>query len=342
MLTAKGKASLVPRQMLVFFVILFSFPFWSQSVGLYDYIGIEIAIWIIYGLGYNLLLGYTGLPSFGHGAFLGIGAYGYGLAHLNLGSGVWTGLIIAIAAASAAAALAACLLSHRRGIYFALLTIAIGQIFWFVSIKWHSLTGGEDGLLNILRPELNLGVTSISLKSNVALYYLVAILLAVVVLLLWRFLHSPFGSVIQTIRMNETRARFLGYRVWLIKWTVFTLSGAFAGLAGGLFCMTQESAYPDIMSLHASGLIVMMVLVGGGFVSFWGPVIGVVVFFMARDLLGSITETWLLWYGLLFMAVMVFEPEGVAGMWDRLTRRFFGQFPPAPDTKRSTQEELST
>jgi len=86
----------------------------------------------------------------------------------------------------------------------------------------------------------------------------------------------------------------------------------------------------------------MMVLVGGGFVSFWGPVIGVVVFFMARDLLGSITETWLLWYGLLFMAVMVFEPEGVAGMWDRLTRRFFGQFPPAPDTKRSTQEELST
>jgi len=91
MLTAKGKASLVPRQMLVFFVILFSFPFWSQSVGLYDYIGIEIAIWIIYGLGYNLLLGYTGLPSFGHGAFLGIGAYGYGLAHLNLVCGVWPG-----------------------------------------------------------------------------------------------------------------------------------------------------------------------------------------------------------------------------------------------------------
>ena len=324
MLTSSGKAPILPGRMLVFFAVLFSYPLWARHIGLYDYIGIEIAIWIIYALGYNLLLGYTGLPSFGHGAFLGIGAYGYGLAQLELGAGVWTALLIAVAAASLAAALAACLLSHRRGIYFALMTIAIGQVFWFIAIKLHGVTGGEDGLLNVLRPEVNLGVASVSLKSNVALYYFVAALLAVTVLVLWRFLHSPFGSAIQAIRMNETRARFVGYRVWLVKWTVITLSGAFAGLAGGLFCMTQESAYPDIMSLHASGLVVMMVLIGGGFVSFWGPVVGVIVYFLARDLLGSITETWLLWYGLLFMAVMLFEPEGVAGAWGRMSKRFSG------------------
>jgi branched-chain amino acid transport system permease protein len=141
------------------------------------------------------------------------------------------------------------------------------------------------------------------------------------ILLLWRLVHSPFGSALQALRMNEMRARFVGYRVWWLKWTIFTLSGAIAGLAGGLFAMAQESAYPDVMSLHASGLVVMMVLIGGGFVSFWGPVVGVIVYYLARDLLGGVTETWLLWYGLLFMAVMIFEPEGVAGAWARLMRR---------------------
>jgi branched-chain amino acid transport system permease protein len=141
------------------------------------------------------------------------------------------------------------------------------------------------------------------------------------ILLLWRLVHSPFGTALQALRMNEMRARFVGYRVWWLKWTIFTLSGAIAGLAGGLFAMAQESAYPDVMSLHASGLVVMMVLIGGGFVSFWGPVVGVIVYYLARDLLGGVTETWLLWYGLLFMAVMIFEPEGVAGAWARLMRR---------------------
>jgi branched-chain amino acid transport system permease protein len=321
MLTAKTKAPLLTPQMGVFFAVLFTYPLWASSVGLYDYIGVEIVIWIIYALGYNLLLGYTGLPSFGHGAFLGIGAYAYGLAQLNLFDSVFGGLAIAIMVSAIAAGFVACFLSHRRGIYFALMTIAFGQVFWFIAIKWHSLTGGEDGLLNVLRPSIEIGPVSIDLGSNATLYYAAAVILAVIVIALWRFLHSPFGSAIQAIRMNETRARFVGYRVWLIKWMVFTLSGAFAGLAGGLFCLTQESAYPDVMSLHASGFVVMMTLIGGGFVSFWGPVVGAIVFFMARDLLGALTEAWLLWYGLLFMAVMLFEPEGIAGAWGRIVKR---------------------
>lgn len=318
MLTAKTKASLITPQMVVFFAILFTYPLWARSVGLYDYIGVEIIIWIIYALGYNLLLGYTGLPSFGHGAFLGIGAYAYGLTQLNLFDSVFGGLVFAIAASAIAAAGVGFFLSHRRGIYFALMTVAFGQVFWFVAIKWHKVTGGEDGLLNVLRPTIELGPAKIDLGSNATLYYFAAIVLAVIIVVLWRFLHSPFGSAIQAIRMNETRARFIGYRVWWIKWAVFTLSGAFAGLAGGLFCLTQESAYPDVMSLHASGFVVMLTLIGGGFVSFWGPVVGAIVFFLARDLLGAATEAWLLWYGLLFMAVMIFEPEGIAGAWGRI------------------------
>jgi branched-chain amino acid transport system permease protein len=102
--------------------------------------------------------------------------------------------------------------------------------------------------------------------------------------------------------------------VWVYKWLAFTLSALVAGLAGGLFALAQQSAYPNVMSLHQSGLVVMMALIGGGLVSFWGPVLGVVLFFVARDLLGAYTETWLLWYGLLFMLVVIFKPEGLAGM----------------------------
>jgi branched-chain amino acid transport system permease protein len=111
------------------------------------------------------------------------------------------------------------------------------------------------------------------------------------------------------------RAAFVGHPVWLYKWLAFIISTAVAGLAGALFAMAQQSAYPNVMSLHNSGFVVMMVLIGGGLVSFWGPVIGAAVFILARDLLGAYTETWLLWYGLLFMAMVLFQPEGVAGAW---------------------------
>ena len=321
MLTSPSGAPIVTQPMLAFAVILFTYPLWADAMGLYDYLGVEIAIFILYALGYNLLLGYTGLPSFGHGAFLGVGAYAYGLWQHGAFPNVFAGLLIAVLSAGAAAGFVALFLSHRRGIYFALMTIAFGQVFWFLAIRLRWLTGGEDGLLNILRPTLDFGFVSVSLRSNVALHYLVAIILAVVMLVLWRVVHSPFGTALQAIRMNEMRARFAGYRVWLIKWSVFTLSGAIAGLAGALLAVTQESAYPDVMSLHASGFVVMMTLIGGGFVSFWGPVIGAIVFILARDVLGAATETWLLWYGLLFMAVMIVEPEGVVGVWRKLRAR---------------------
>jgi branched-chain amino acid transport system permease protein len=322
--TQRAKAAAwVTVPMIVTLAMLSTFPLWAESVGLYQYLGIEVVIWMIYALGYNLLLGYTGLPSFGHGAFLGVGAYAYGLCYLGLSHNPLVSLLCAIVAGAAAGALVGCFIAHRRGIYFALMTIACGQVFWFVSMKWHSLTGGEDGLLNIHRPELGVGPIHLSLKENVTLFFFVVSILALCLVFAWRLVHSPFGKALQAIRMNETRARFVGYDVWLTKWAVFTLSGAFAGLAGGLMALLQESAYPDVMSVHGSGFIVMATLIGGGLVSFWGPVIGAVVFIVARDLLGSLTETWLLWYGLLFILVVLFQPEGIAGAWQRYLPKLF-------------------
>jgi branched-chain amino acid transport system permease protein len=307
--------------MLVLFVLLLSLPLWIERVGLYQYLGIEIVTWMIYALGFNLLLGYTGLPSFGHGAYFGVGAYAFGLVQLRLVESLWLGLAAGVVAAMVAGLLVAGLISHRRGIYYALMTIACGQVFWFVSVKWHSVTGGEDGLLNIARPTLSLAGFSVSLRANLALYYVAVAVLALTVVGLWRLVHSRFGKALQAIKQNEMRAGFVGYNVWLYKCMVFTLSAGVAGLAGSLFAMAQKSAYPDVMSLHSAGLVVMMTLIGGGFVSFWGPVVGTAVFFLARDLLGAFTETWLLWYGLMFMGIVLFKPEGIAGAWQDLMRR---------------------
>lgn len=311
----KRSHQLITPQIGLMALLLLTAPFWLTTIGLYNYIGLEVVIWLIYAMGFNLLFGYSGLHSFGHGAYLGIGAYAFGLFQQEVMISLWGGMFAAIAAASIAGAIVGLFLSHRRGLYYALLTIAFGQIFWFSSIKLRWLTGGEDGLLNIPRPPLNLGVTSVDLSSNVALYYFAAIILLALVVILWRLVHSPFGRVLQAIRQNEMRASFAGYEVWRFKLAAFTISAMFAGVAGGLFAMAQQSAYPDVMAVHQSGLIVMMVLVGGGLVNFWGPVFGVILYFVARDVLGSITETWLLWYGLMFVVMVMFRPEGIAGVF---------------------------
>ena len=312
-------------QMVASWLLFASVPFWIERVGLYQYLGVEILIWAIYALAYNLVLGHAGLPSFGHGAFFGLGAYGFGLAQFNLAPNLWLCLAVAAGAAALGGAIVAAFISHRRGIYYSLMTIAFGQVFWFVAIKAHAITGGEDGLLKIARLPVELGFARFNLADNVALFYFALIVFVLVSLLLWRLVHSPFGRVLKAIKQNELRARFVGYDVWRYKAAVLIVSAGLSGLAGGLFAMAQASAFPDVMSLHYSGYVVMMTLVGGGLVSFWGPVLGAVVFFVARDVIGALTTGWMLWFGLLFVALVLFRPEGLAGLLTSLGRRPAGR-----------------
>lgn len=307
--------------MLVTWAVLLTVPLWIERIGLYEYLAVEVLIWATYALAFNLVLGQAGLPSFGHGAFFGIGAYAFGLAQHGIAANLWICLGAAVLSAAAAGALVALFISHRRGIYFALMTIAFGQVFWFVAMKAHGITGGEDGLLKIARPPVELGFASLPLESNVALYYGA---LAVFVLVsggLWRLVHSPFGRVVRAIKQNEERARFIGYDVWKAKFAIIVLSAALSGLAGGLFAMAQRSAFPDVMSLNSSGYIVMMTLIGGGLVSYWGPVVGAVVFLLSRDLIGALTTSWMLWFGMLFVVLVMFRPDGLAGLFDSLRRK---------------------
>lgn len=334
--------ALITWPMVITVLLLASTPLWLARAGLYQYLALEIVIWMMFALGHNLLLGYAGLPSFGHGAYFGIGAYAFGLLQQRAGAGLLLGLLGSVLVVALVGAAVAAFISHKRGIYYALLTIAFGQVFWFVAIKWHSVTGGEDGLLKIARAPLSLFGWNIKLANNEAFFYFVLALFAILLVALWRLVHSPFGRVLRAIKQNEMRAAFIGHNVWLYKWLAFVLSTAVAGLAGSLFAMAQQAAYPNVMSLHNSGFVVMMVLVGGGLVSFWGPVIGALVFILARDLLGAYTETWLLWYGLVFIAMVLFQPDGVAGAWQhwraRIQARSKAQAHAKPQQQTQQQE----
>ncbi len=316
MQAGKSVPTLTPA-MIAIWLVLATVPLWIERVGLYQYLGVEILIFATYAMAYNLVLGHSGLPSFGHGAFFGLGAYGFGLAQLNLVADLWFCLGAAVVVASAGGAIVAAFISHRRGIYYSLLTIAFGQVFWFIAIKSHAITGGEDGLLKIARLPIRLGVATIDLSGNVSLFYFVLAVFVAVTLLLWRLVHSPFGRVLKAIKQNETRARFVGYEVWRYKAAVLVLSAGLSGLAGGLFAMAQASAFPDVMSLHYSGYVVMMTLIGGGLVTFWGPVLGALVFLLARDVIGAFTTGWMLWFGLLFVALVMYKPEGLGGLFLR-------------------------
>ena len=204
------------------------------------------------------------------------------------------------------------------------MTIAFGQLAWFIAIRLRGITKGEDGLLNLQRLPADLAAFSFDLQSERSFYYFTVVVLVLVVVGLWIVVQSPFGSVIQAIRQNEKRAAFAGYGVRSLKWVSFSLSAAISGLAGGLFALAQRSAFPDVMALHWSGIIVMMTIVGGGLVSFWGPVLGVIFYFLTRDIIGAVTETWLLWFGLAFLLVILFQPEGLAGMLQRARSRYSG------------------
>lgn len=305
-----------PRPMLGMFAGFLVLPAVLPWLGGYTYLGTEVMIWAIFALGYNLLLGYTGLPAFGHGAFFGLGAYFLGLGQKWGTGGLWLPLLAAVLGTAICAALVGRLVARKRGIYFALLTIAFGVMFWFLVFVFDTWTGGEDGLTGINR----LSALGVPLRGNAAFYYFVYAFFVVATLGLWRVVNSPFGHVIRAIKQSETRARALGYDTVRYKWAVFTLTGAFAGLAGGLYALARFGAFPEPMSLQQSGNVVLMCLIGGGFASFYGPVLGVVVFLVLRDVFSTLTDHWMLLYGLLFMGVILFMPEGILGLAKRARR----------------------
>ena len=292
-----------------FFAFFIVFPFLVP----YYALATQVLIYGLYALGFNLLYGYTGLLSFGHAAYFGLGAYGTGLALARLKvTSLWGGLAIGLLTAGVGAAIIGFLCLRRRGIYFALLTLAFAQLLYFIGFQLAHVTGGDDGLRGIPALPVALPGLTIPLDSPLALYYFILALVGLAVLGLNRILESPFGAVLQAIRENSDRTSACGYDVNRIKHLSFVFSGLFAGLAGSLSAIYLRIVPIENLYWTTSGQVVMMTLLGGAG-TFFGPFVGAAAFLVLEDILSVFTESWQLIIGLIFMGFVLFLPKGIWG-----------------------------
>ncbi len=299
-------------------VALLLLPFALSAIGLGITSASEVVIFAIACMALNVLVGHTGLVSFGHGAWFGLAAYAAGLAQRNLFPEsfvlpVLLGLVVIVAVS----AVFGFLILRRRGVYFALLTLAIAAMLYAVAFRWTSVTGGEDGLGGIHRPNW----LGIDFEDATNFYVLVAAIGFAVVYALWRFHRSPVGHVLVAIRENEQRAQFIGYPTNRYKLLAFVVSASLTGLAGMLLLFNNRMTSAEPISIAFSGELLAMVVIGG-MRSFIGPALGGLFYVIFRDYLSSLTPNWLLYFGLLFVAFILFSPAGLVGIYERLTAPF--------------------
>src|SRR5438445_765309 len=279
--------------------------------------GVQPAMGVNVGTAAFVVVTIGGLVSFGHSAFFGIGGYAAGLAQLHLAKGMVVPFVAGVAGAALAGAVIGFLLMRKRGVYFSLLTLAFTQMFFYIVYGATAVTGGENGLGGIERFPLRVGSLRLDLGDKRVYYYASAVLAALAIYVLWRVVHSPFGRVLEAIRENEPRASFVGYDVKRYKLTAFVVSCAVSGLAGVLYTFLLNFAYPESLHVTMAGEIVAMTLVGG-MRSFVGPAVGAAVFVFMRDTLSSWTENWLGYFGVIFVAFVMFSPNGIVGVFQRL------------------------
>jgi len=289
-------------------------PYWMPPLGGYTALGTRVLVLGLGAMSVNFLLGFAGVLSFGHAAYFGLGAYGAGFALKYYAPSTSLSVIAGTLLAGIAGALLGLLIVRRRGVYFAMVTIAFGQVFYYIAFQWSSVTGGDDGLRGFSRQPLDFGAFKIDILSNADnFYYFVLFCFALAVAVMGFILRSPFGRTMLAIRENERRARFLGIPIERHIWIVFTLSCFFMGFAGALYALLNNFADPRGLHYSQSGDFVMMAVMGG-MRSFWGPLLGAVVFVVLQDYLSSVTVNWMSFVGLLFVAVVLFFPRGLLGV----------------------------
>lgn len=298
-------------------LLLLALPYWLNWVGGYTSLGSRVLILGLAAMSLNFLLGFTGVLSFGHAAYFGLGAYGVGLTIKYLLPSTLAGMAVGVIAGTIAAGIIGALIVRLRGIYFAMVTIAFGQVFYFVAYRWNSVTGGDDGLSGWHRMPIDLGFTTVDiLGSDKALYYLVLVSFAVAVAIMAALLRSPFGRTLLAIRENERRTRFLGIPVDRHIWLSWVISCLFVSLAGTLYALLNNFADPHDLRWDQSGDFVIMAVLGG-MRAFWGPLIGAAIFVVLQDYLSSETANWMSFIGLFFVLVVLFFPRGVLGIVQR-------------------------
>src|SRR3972149_2031678 len=300
--------------LLIAAVALALLPLFTHAIGFTHSLATEIALFAMVGLGFNLLLGYTGLLSFGHGLFFGFAAYATALAHIHwfphslllpLAFGVISTGLLGVAVGF--------LVLRRRGVYFSLLTLAFTALGFSIAFRWTDVTGGESGLRGITRPS----VLGLDLDQQLVFYYFCAAIIFAVAVVMWQVVTSPFGSVLVAIREREQRASFAGYPVQRYRLAAFVISTIVMGIGGGLYTFLKLFAAADPVHPNFSGEILAMSIIGGSR-SFMGPPLGAAFYILFREILSGYTASWMFWFGLLFMAFILFSPSGLIGLGKRL------------------------
>jgi branched-chain amino acid transport system permease protein len=278
----------------------------------------DLLIFGLFALSLDLIMGYTGMVSFGHAAYFGLGAYGSALVLIHFGQPIPVALLAGAALAGLVAAPVGWFSTRATGIYFAMLTLAFAQLLYTVAYKWRDLTGGSDGIAGVPKTALYWGGPS--LASPRAFYLVVAAVLVLSFVLCRALARSPFGRALQAIRENERRFIALGRDPRPFKLLVFIVAAIFAGLAGALFAPFRGFASPEVMFWVLSGQALMMVIIGG-IGTLAGPVVGAMVFILIQEILSSYTEHWMIFTGAIFVLMVVFLPGGLVGTARRLASR---------------------
>jgi len=279
----------------------------------------------IAALGFNLLLGYTGLLSFGHSAYFGLGAYTVALLAQRLGvRSMELYILLGIPVAAIVSAGFGYICVRHTRIFFGILTLALSQVLWSLALKFFWVTGGTDGL-RVPHPTLLADMVDFTGSGGFArfifaYYYYVLGIFVISAAVMWVIVHSPFGKALQAIRDNETRARFLGLRVRRFRWAAFLLSGTFTGLAGILWVPLNGLTTPDVLYWPFSGEIVFLTLLGG-FRNFSGPIVGGIAFTYIKSYAVASTEYWQLLLGTVLVVLVLALPTGIVGALSQIVKR---------------------
>lgn len=284
------------------------------------FITTEIMIFAIAVVGFDVLIGYTGYISFGQALFFGGGAYTTAFAVEYFGLSFLPAVVGTVVVCVVLAAVIGALSFKRRGVYFALLTLAFAQMFWTMGFIWPDITGGNEGF-SFDRPVLDLLVVEFSMAGNIPIYAVTFVVVALAIFFAVRIVGSPYGQVLKALRENEERVEFLGYNTFHYKLLSFVIAGGYAGLAGSLYAMFTQFSFLNLLFWHQSGDILMMVLIGG-LGTIYGPILGVFLFILLRDYLSAVIPEWPLVLGLVFVLLILFSPDGLVGIYKRLRRRY--------------------
>ena len=300
---------------IIVWALLLTVPVWLPMLGGYTALAGRVLVLGLAAMSFNILLGFTGVMSFGHAAYFGLGAYGAGLTLKYLTASTPLAMVAGVLLGGLAGTLFGLLIVRRRGVYFAMVTVAFGQIAFYIAYSWNSLTGGYDGLRGFSRAPLHLGFATVDIaNSDLAFYYFLLAVFAVATAVQGLLLASPFGRTLLAIRENERRARFLGIPIERHIWMSFSISCAFTALAGALYALLNNFADPMGLHYTLSGEIVIMAVMGG-MRAFWGPLVGAAVFVVLQDYISSMTVNWMSFVGLIFVLVVLFFPRGILGVF---------------------------